>query len=71
MASWAGILALSGFQYSGVTKRMTFSAQSGHFFWSNGYAWGQCTIRDEGDSYQIELTVKNGKLVPLAQRVGG
>jgi len=62
MASWAAILAFPGFQYSGVTKRMTFSAQEGHFFWSNGYAWGQCTIRDHADSYQIELSVKNGEL---------
>jgi hypothetical protein len=62
MASWAGILALSGFQYSGVTNRMTFTAQPGSFFWSNGYAWGQCIIRDVAESFQIELTVKNGEL---------
>lgn len=62
MASWAAIIALSGFHYSGVSKRMTFAAKEGQFFWSNGYSWGQCTIQDEMDSFQIELIVKNDKL---------
>jgi non-lysosomal glucosylceramidase len=62
MASWAAIIALSGFHYSGVTKRMTFAAKVGQFFWSNGYSWGQCTIQNEVDSFQIELNVKNGEL---------
>jgi len=62
MASWAGVIALSGFHYSRVTKRMTFAAKEGQFFWSNGYSWGQCTIQNELDSFQIELNVKNGEL---------
>jgi non-lysosomal glucosylceramidase len=62
MASWAAVPALSRFQYSGVTKRMTFAAQAGNLFWSNGFAWGQCNIQDESDSYHIELIVKNGEI---------
>ncbi len=62
MASWAAVIALSGFHYSGVTKRMTFSAKDGQFFWSNGYSWGKCTIQSEVDSFQIELNVKKGAL---------
>ena len=62
MASWAAVIALSGFHYSGVKKRMTFAAKEGQFFWSNGYSWGQCTIQSEVDSFRIELNVKNGAL---------
>ncbi|MBV9490182.1 MAG: hypothetical protein JO069_10720, partial [Verrucomicrobia bacterium] len=42
MASWAAILALTGFQYSGVTETMTFTATSNRSrtFWTNGYASG-------------------------------
>jgi hypothetical protein len=45
MASWAAVLAWTGFQYSGVEQSMTFAAKDGTHFWSNGRAWGTCTIR--------------------------
>lgn len=52
MASWAAILALTGFQYSAVDKTITFSAstESCDYFWSSGYAWGTCkqTPQDDG-----------------------
>ncbi|MCP5117681.1 MAG: hypothetical protein GY953_43215, partial [bacterium] len=48
MASWAAVLALSGFHYSGVEKVMTFAAGDGRFFWSNGYAWGSCQLKVAG-----------------------
>ena len=44
MASWAGLLALSGFHYSGVDKSMSFTSNPGNYFWSNGYAWGTCKV---------------------------
>ncbi|WP_233545610.1 GH116 family glycosyl hydrolase [Parabacteroides sp. AM08-6] len=44
MASWSAILALSGFQYSGVEQSMYITEQPGRYFWSNGYAWGICTV---------------------------
>ncbi len=48
MASWAALLALTGFQYSAVDKVMTLAAKEGRFFWSTGYAWGKVVIcRDE------------------------
>jgi hypothetical protein len=62
MASWAAVIALPGFHYSGVTKRMTFAPKEGQFFWSTGYSWGQCTLQNDEDSFQIELYVKNGAL---------
>lgn len=39
MASWASVIALSGFNYSGINKTMTITSRPGTYFWSNGYAW--------------------------------
>ena len=36
MASWASVLACSGFHYSGVDRTMTFTSRPGVYFWSNG-----------------------------------
>ena len=58
MASWAGVLALSGFHYSGVEKSMTFTSNPGNYFWSNGYAWGTCII----DEKKAVLHVLSGKV---------
>jgi hypothetical protein len=44
MASWAAVLALSGFQYSAVSKTLTVGQVPGRYFWSTGYAWGQFEI---------------------------
>ena len=58
MASWASVIALSGFHYSGVNKSMSFTSQPGKYFWSNGYAWGTCEIAKN----HAVLTLLNGKL---------
>jgi len=62
MASWAAVLALTGFQYSGVLKKMAFNHQEGRFFWSNGNAWGTCRILPEADSTKVDLRVEHGEL---------
>jgi uncharacterized protein (DUF608 family) len=64
MASWAAVLALSGFQYSGVTQSMTFAApeQPAQVFWSNGYAWGSCARTPSPDGVDVALTVLHGRL---------
>jgi non-lysosomal glucosylceramidase len=62
MASWAGVLALSGFQYSGAEKTMEFAAHEGTFFWSNGSAWGTCRIvRAEGKGMGAAAEAKKEK----------
>ncbi len=48
MASWAAVLALSGFRYSGVEKTISFAAKEGNYFRSNGSSWGTCGIRKAG-----------------------
>ena len=44
MASWAAILAMSDFHYSGVEKSISFTSKPGTYFWSNSSAWGLCHI---------------------------
>ncbi|MDR1102530.1 MAG: hypothetical protein LBL42_02115, partial [Tannerella sp.] len=58
MASWSALLALSGFQYSGVDKSMTVTSRPGVYFWSNGYAWGTCRV----EAGSVELQVLKGSL---------
>ena len=60
MASWAELLALTGFHYSAVSKEMTLAAQNGQFFWSNGSAWGTCTLSKGGNKWTVELHVLFG-----------
>ena len=62
MASWAAVLALTGFQYSGVDKTMTFAPKEGRYFWSNGYAWGTCSLKKAGRGMSVELTVLQGQV---------
>jgi uncharacterized protein (DUF608 family) len=62
MASWAAILAESGFQYSGINKSIRFTDRPGHYFWSNGSAWGICVIGKNDKEYQVEFTVLHGKI---------
>jgi hypothetical protein len=62
MASWAALLALTGFSYSAVTRSMAFAAQDGTFFWSTGYAWGVCTIEPDEEAADVTLQVLHGCL---------
>ncbi|MDO6802471.1 GH116 family glycosyl-hydrolase [Wenyingzhuangia sp. 1_MG-2023] len=58
MMAWAGVLANSGFHYSGVEKSMTFTSKPGTYFWSNGYSWGTCKVENK----VAVLTVLSGQL---------
>ncbi len=58
MVAWAGVLASSKFHYSAVDKSMSFTSAPGTYFWSNGYAWGTCTVKDNA----AELTVLSGEV---------
>ncbi len=62
MASWAAVLAMTGFGYSGVEKSMTFAVDEGDFFWSNGYAWGTCSLKKGKKNARVELSVLHGQL---------
>ncbi|MCD6518358.1 MAG: hypothetical protein J7M05_00335 [Anaerolineae bacterium] len=62
MASWAAVLALSGFDYSAPEKTIAFTSTPGRYFWSTGYAWGTCTIITSPQGSQLTLQVLHGTL---------
>jgi len=64
MASWAAVLALTGFRYSGVDAAVTFAPadKPTRVFWSNGTAWGTCAQKPSRAGIQVELNVLHGKL---------
>jgi uncharacterized protein (DUF608 family) len=64
MASWGGVPALTGFQYSGVEKCITFAAtpEPSTVFWSNGYAWGTFSQKTGKKGVRVTLNVLYGKL---------
>lgn len=62
MASWAAILALSGFSWSAVSGTMTFAPKEGTYFWSNGSAWGTCQQTLTDAEAQVNIAVLYGTL---------
>jgi uncharacterized protein (DUF608 family) len=62
MSSWAAVLALTEFQYSGINKSVTFTSKDGIHFWSNGYAWGTVEISKSDQVKTAKLSVMYGQL---------
>jgi uncharacterized protein (DUF608 family) len=62
MASWASVIALTGFSYSGVTKTMQTNSENGSYFWCNGYSWGNCTVTGKGNTKEVKVEVFGGSL---------
>jgi non-lysosomal glucosylceramidase len=62
MTSWAAVLALTGFRYSGVSRIMEFAIKEGTFFWSTGYAWGTLSQEPAAEEIQVRLRVLSGDL---------
>lgn len=64
MASWAAVLALTGFHYSAVTQILRFTASSVpcRWFWSTGSAWGLCEQWPGEEGTKVRLTVTKGSL---------
>ncbi len=65
MASWAAILALTGFHYSAINQTIRFaaSAESRKHFWSSGYGWGTCALNPTDDgSCDVAFSVEGGEI---------
>jgi uncharacterized protein (DUF608 family) len=58
MAAWSGPMAISRFHYSAPDRSISFTSAPGTYFWSNGSAWGTCTI----EGRKALLTVLRGDL---------
>ncbi|MBN1137224.1 MAG: hypothetical protein JXM73_11605, partial [Anaerolineae bacterium] len=63
MASWAAVLAWTGFRYSAVERSMTLAAREGTHFWSTGRAWGTCVQEQVAGGMRITLDVLHGAVV--------
>jgi hypothetical protein len=63
MASWASIIAESGFGYSAVDKSIQFTDKPGTYFWSNGTSWGTCTIENQEGKNKVTFKVLSGNIV--------
>jgi hypothetical protein len=61
MISWAEILALTGFHYSAVSQKMSFTAKDGNYLWSNGYAYGMVSVKKVGSKKSVTLTAIKGE----------
>lgn len=59
MASWTAVLALTGFEYSGIERCMKFNNIQGKYFWSNGYAYGTVRINSE----KVIINVLSGSVI--------
>ena len=64
MASWAAVLALTGFHYSAVSRTLTFAASPTpcRWFWSMGSAWGSVEQTPGGRGTEVRLSVTKGSL---------
>jgi len=74
MASWAAILALTGFHHSAVTKTLKLASRPGRYPWSTGRAWGDLEIARtgaDGRDLRVALTVHEGSVAIEWLVVGG
>jgi hypothetical protein len=62
MASWAAVLAWTGFGYSAVARTLTLGTRPGCFFWSSGYGWGDYTLGGGADTRELSLRLREGRL---------
>jgi len=62
MASWAAVLALSGFHYSAPDQSMQFNPVKGRYFWSDGYSWGQLNLEKVGQNIKVKLESQHGAI---------
>jgi hypothetical protein len=65
MASWAAVLALTGFHYSAVTQTLECKAtdRPSNSFWSTGNAWGNLQQTPGSQTSKVTLTVLGGEIV--------
>jgi non-lysosomal glucosylceramidase len=70
MASWSSVLAMSGFHYSGVDKSIRFTERPGHYFWSNGSAWGECGIEEIDGNLSVDFSVLHGEIELMRFQLG-
>ncbi|MEQ8556504.1 MAG: GH116 family glycosyl-hydrolase [Cyclobacteriaceae bacterium] len=71
MASYSGLLAYTGFEYSAVTGTMKFNDLEGKYFWSNGYQYGTIKLSNDNGRKTAALTVLNGSIALRSFQLDG
>jgi uncharacterized protein (DUF608 family) len=73
MASWAAILALTGFRWSAVSGTLELAPRPGRQFWSNGTAWGTYALeRPAGaPAWALRFRVEEGALSLAEVKLAG
>jgi len=73
MSSWALLLALSGYQYDGVSQEIAFgpllSGENFRSFWSCGSGWGTVAIKQQGGATTARVMLSRGALGLRALKV--
>lgn len=62
MMAWAGVLAITGFNYSAIDQSMSITSKNGTYFWSNGYQYGEVQVTGEDAVKNVEITLLSGSL---------
>ncbi len=62
MASWSAVVALTGFDYSALSKLLHISERVGTFFWSNGSAWGTYKLALCEGRFELVFEVLHGEI---------
>jgi hypothetical protein len=62
MASWAAVLALTGFRYSAVEQKLWITSRPGTYVWSTGRAWGTAVVAGGRRRPAVTVTVGDGEL---------
>jgi uncharacterized protein (DUF608 family) len=72
MASWAALLALTGFQYSGVTETVQFAPVTSptSWFWAGGDSWGTVQLEPGAAGTAVTLKVLAGQLALRRVKLG-
>jgi uncharacterized protein (DUF608 family) len=72
LASWAALLALTGFEYSAVTQTMQFkrTEKPTKWFWSTGAAWGTFEQTPREGRIEFVLRVESGVLRLKGLQIG-
>ena len=75
MSAWALIVALSGFHYSGVDRKLTLTprvrAQDFRCFWSVPSGWGKFSQTMSAPSHTVEVETLEGSMAVASLALGG
>lgn len=75
MSAWSGILALSGFRYDGLERRLAIAPalrqRPFRCFWATGTGWGSLALRGTPPGASLTLDVLHGSLALRSVEIEG